>query len=257
MSPEQIQRQELTFHSDMYSLGVVLYELLTGQPPFTADNMEALVQKILQQAPVAPSKLRADLPKDLDRILLRALGKKPEQRYATWAEFALELSKLGEQGAAARHDPGQREIRRAEEGRDAVGRCPTRSCGSWRAPRSGRACPRSSVVMRENEPGQGASSCSARARSRSPARGGLLNMISEGECFGEMAYIRGGELPRHATVESMTDLLLAEFEPDAVGRMSLGAQLYLTRALVRNLVDRLELANTAARCSDCEPLSWD
>jgi hypothetical protein len=45
----------------------------------------------------------------------------------------------------------------------------------------------------------------------------------------------------------MTELLVAEFEPEAVGKMSLGAQLYLTRAMVRNLVDRLELANTAAR----------
>ena len=58
-----------------------------------------------------------------------------------------------------------------------------------------------------------------------------------------MAYIRGGEMPRHATVEAMTGILLAEFEPESLGRMSLGAQLQLTRALVRNLVDRLDLAN--------------
>jgi CRP-like cAMP-binding protein len=68
-------------------------------------------------------------------------------------------------------------------------------------------------------------------------------MIYESECFGEMAYIRGGGAPRSATVESVTELLLAAFEPEALARMSLGAQLYLTRALVRNLADRLELAN--------------
>ena len=71
----------------------------------------------------------------------------------------------------------------------------------------------------------------------------LLNMVTGGECFGEMAYIAGGE-KRHATVESHTDLLLAEFEPAALDRMSLGAQLQLTRALVRNVSDRLALANT-------------
>jgi eukaryotic-like serine/threonine-protein kinase len=71
----------------------------------------------------------------------------------------------------------------------------------------------------------------------------LLNMVGSGECFGEMAYIGGGEQPRHATVEAMTDLLLAEFEPAALDRMSLGAQLQLTRALVRNVTDRLALAN--------------
>ena len=71
----------------------------------------------------------------------------------------------------------------------------------------------------------------------------LLNMVSGGECFGEMAYIGAGEQRRHATVEAMTELLLAEFEPAALDRMSLGAQLQLTRALVRNVTDRLALAN--------------
>ena len=79
-------------------------------------------------------------------------------------------------------------------------------------------------------------------------RGGkLLNTLDERECFGEMAYIRGGEMPRHATVESATELLLAEFDPATLSRMSVGAQLHLTRALVRNLVDRLEVANTRMR----------
>jgi CRP-like cAMP-binding protein len=74
-------------------------------------------------------------------------------------------------------------------------------------------------------------------------RGKLLNMVHAGECFGEMAYIGAGEQPRHATVEPMSELLLAEFDPAALEKMSLGAQLQLTRALVRNVVDRLALAN--------------
>ena len=69
-------------------------------------------------------------------------------------------------------------------------------------------------------------------------------MVNAGECFGEMAYIAGGEHPRHATVEAVTELLVAEFEPERLERMSLGAQLQLTRALVRNVSDRLALANT-------------
>jgi len=72
----------------------------------------------------------------------------------------------------------------------------------------------------------------------------VVNLIEPGECFGEMAYIRGGALPRHATVESTVQLLLAEFEPAALDNMSTSAQLQLTRALVRNLAERLELANT-------------
>jgi CRP-like cAMP-binding protein len=71
----------------------------------------------------------------------------------------------------------------------------------------------------------------------------LLNMVSAGEFFGEMAYIWGGEMPRHATADAMTDLLIAEFDPAALGKMSLGAQLQLVKALTRNVVDRLALAN--------------
>ena len=99
------------------------------------------------------------------------------------------------------------------------------------------------VIVRENAPGSSFFFL-AKGEAKVTLGGKLLNMVHEGECFGEMAYIRGGEEPRHATVEAMTDLVLAEFEPETLEAMSLGAQLHLTRALVRNTVDRLVLANT-------------
>jgi CRP-like cAMP-binding protein len=69
-------------------------------------------------------------------------------------------------------------------------------------------------------------------------------MVNEGECFGEMGYIRGGEEPRHATVQAVGDVLVAEFQPETLESMGHQAQLHLTRALVRNVVDRLVLANS-------------
>src|SRR5678816_1359635 len=81
MSPEQIQGQDVNFHTDMYSLGVVLYELLVGKRPFIAENLEALMQKIIKYDPLPPSEARKDLPKDLDRVVLRALAKSPAHRY--------------------------------------------------------------------------------------------------------------------------------------------------------------------------------
>ena len=95
MSPEQIEGKTLTLHSDMYSLGVVLYELLTGHRPFVADTLEGLVKKILTENPAPPSSLRKGLPKDIDIAMLKLLGKKPEHRFATWNELAFELSRLG------------------------------------------------------------------------------------------------------------------------------------------------------------------
>ncbi len=243
MSPEQLQGQDLTFHSDMYSLGVVLYELLTGQRPFTGDKMEGLRRKILQQPPVAPSNLRADLPKEIDGVMLRALAKKPEQRYATWSDFALALSGLGEKVLP----PG---VIPDSEKYVALKRVPMLAgltdVELWELARAGTwlRVPANETIMRENDKGMRLFFL-GKGQAKVSCQGRLLNMIYESECFGEMAYIREGEAPRSATVESVTELLLAAFEPEALTRMSLGAQLYLTRALVRNLTDRLELANKA------------
>src|SRR5260370_6127552 len=92
MSPEQIAGKQLDFHSDMYSLGVSLYELLTGKRPFTAETIEMLVQKIQNQDPIPPSSARSGLPKSVDSVVLRAMAKKPGHPYPTSAEFALRLS---------------------------------------------------------------------------------------------------------------------------------------------------------------------
>jgi serine/threonine protein kinase len=242
MSPEQLQRREPTFHSDMYSLAVVLYELLTGQRPFTADSLEALRQKILQHSPVAPSSLRRDLPKKIDAILLHALAKSPGQRYSTWTEFALALS-----GVAERLMPPS--VVPDSEKYIALKREPTLAGLSdvelWELARAASwvRVPPDSTVMRENDKGRKLFYL-GKGEAKVTRHGRQLNVIREGECFGEMAYIREGGAPRSATVTSVKELLLAEFEPEALARMSPGAQLYLTRALVRNLADRLELAIT-------------
>jgi serine/threonine protein kinase len=242
MSPEQVQDKELTFHSDMYSLGVSLYELLTGQKPFIADTLQALNQKILKQDPVPPSKLRAGLPREIDGVVLRALGKKPEHRYRTWAEFGLELSKVGQQGLS----PGAISDSEKYVALRDVGMLSGLSDSEiWELARAGdwTRVPAQRTIVNENAKGRSFFFL-GKGQVKVTRHGRLLNMINQGECFGEMAYIRGGEIPRHATVDSVTELLLAKYRPEAFVKMSLGAQLYLTRALVRNLTDRLELANS-------------
>src|SRR5450759_627090 len=241
MSPEQLEQAPLTHHSDMYCLGVVLYELLTGQKPFMAGSLEMLAEKILHQEPAPPSSLRAALPKAIDRVVLRALGKKPQFRYDTWAEFSLELSnicKLVLPSESIMDSEKYVALKRVEMLANLS------DAELWELTQAGRwtriAAKR--AIIRENDPGKSFFFL-AQGLVKVTLEGRLLNTISEGECFGEMAYIRGGEIPRHATVEAMTGILLAEFEPEPLARMSLGAQLQLTRALVRNLVDRLDLAN--------------
>src|SRR4051812_49205558 len=91
MSPEQINGDTLTHKTDMYCVGVVLYELLTGRRPFVSDTMPGLIQKVLRDVPAAPGTLRPSLPRGLDELVMKALAKNPDDRYASWAEFALEI----------------------------------------------------------------------------------------------------------------------------------------------------------------------
>ena len=241
MSPEQIEGKLLTFHSDMYALGVVLYELLTGKRPFLGDSLDALVKKILHESPAPPSSLRQGLPKDIDVAMLKLLGKRPEHRFATWNELAFELSRLGALVLPPDAIPDSQKF-------VALKRVPMLAnladAEIWELARAAKwsRVAKASNIVRENEPGQSFFFL-AKGEVKVHRQGRLLNMVNAGECFGEMAYIWGGEQPRHATADALSDLLLAEFEPAAASQMSLGSQLQLTRALVRNVVDRLVLSN--------------
>jgi len=243
MSPEQLEGKELSFHSDMYSLGVVLYELLTGRKPFLAENLPALIDKIIKLPPLAPSEARPELPKELDRLVLRALAKSPAQRYPSWQEFALALSKVGQAV-----QPRGSSIIADSEKYVVLKSVPMLALLSdaeiWELARAGRwaRVDKARAIVREKERGTSFFFL-ARGEAKVTLGGRLLNMVGAGEFFGEMAYIAGGEA-RHATVESHTEALLAEFQPASLDKMSLGAQLQLTRALVRNVSERLALANT-------------
>ena len=92
MSPEQACGQPIDHRSDLWALGAVLYEMLTGQPPFTAESPEALFAAILWRDPAPPSTLRPRLPDALEKVVLRLLQKDPDSRYrdAGAAKSALE-----------------------------------------------------------------------------------------------------------------------------------------------------------------------
>jgi hypothetical protein len=225
----------------MYSLGVVLYELLVGRRPFIADNMPALMEKIVKLEPVPPSEMRRDLPKEIDTVVLRAMKKSPEQRYPSWAEFAAELSKLGERVLPRDTIPDSEKYVALKS---VTMLAPLSDYEIWELARAGKwsRIDKGKMVVRENDTGASFFFL-AKGQAKVTLHGRLLNMLNDRECFGEMAYISGGAERRHATVESMTPLLLAEFAPAALDKMSLGAQLHLMRAVVRNVTDRLALAN--------------
>jgi beta-lactam-binding protein with PASTA domain/predicted Ser/Thr protein kinase len=99
LSPEQAKGAPVDQTSDLYSVGVVLYELLTGVVPFTGDTPVEIAMKHLSTLPEPPSAKRADIPRDLDMIILRALAKDPAERYQSAEEMDADLARV-QRGAA-------------------------------------------------------------------------------------------------------------------------------------------------------------
>jgi eukaryotic-like serine/threonine-protein kinase len=94
LSPEQARGGEVDPRSDLYSLGVVLYELLTGKTPFDGETPVEIAMKHLSNAPKPPSKLRPDIPPELDMVVLRALAKSPDDRYQSADEMEADLERV-------------------------------------------------------------------------------------------------------------------------------------------------------------------
>ena len=102
LSPEQAKGAPVDQTLDLYSVGIVLYELLTGKVPFTGDMPVEIAMKHISAVPEPPSTLRPDIPEDLDLVVLRALGKTPEERYPSAEEMDKDLARVAQGVAVSR-----------------------------------------------------------------------------------------------------------------------------------------------------------
>ncbi len=238
MSPEQAQDLELTHQTDIYSLGVVLYRLLTGKLPFFASNSTSLLYQIVNMSPPAPSVHRPDLPEDLDRIVMKAIARDLSDRYQNWEEFSADLAATNEHLAlpassisdtekfsAIKAVPFFREFLHLEV---------------WEMVRIAefRRIPPGETVVREGE------TCEsffliARGEARVMSGGRGLTVLGDGDCFGEIPYFedRG---KRTSSVVSITPLTIIEVNATALRASSDACQKQFNRAFVRILLDRVE-----------------
>jgi serine/threonine protein kinase len=241
IAPEQIRDDPLTHQSDMFSLGVVLYELLVGRRPFVGTSTAEILENVLKQEPVPPTALRAELTRDFDDIVLRMMQKYPADRYPGWADLALDLARVGRLSV---FDQAIRDSEKFIALRAAGLLANLSDAEIWELTRIGnwRRVPSQTVLVSE---GQGGDSLFVLAlgEAKVTSRNRLLNVLRAGDCFGEMGYVLGAGSTRQATVETTTDALVVELAPAALSDLSVSCQLHLSRALLRAVVDRLALSN--------------
>ena len=94
LSPEQARGEKVDARSDVYSLGCVLYEILTGEPPFVGDSPVAVAYQHVREDPVPPSRRHSDISPEMDAVVLKALAKNPDNRYQTAAEMRSDLVRV-------------------------------------------------------------------------------------------------------------------------------------------------------------------
>src|SRR3954447_11030236 len=99
MAPEQVRGHVLDGRTDLFSFGVMLYEMTTGEKPFAGTNVTTIIYKIIHEAPVPPRELDVTIHPGLDKVIMKALAKKPEERYQTGAELARDLQNYKSLGA--------------------------------------------------------------------------------------------------------------------------------------------------------------
>ena len=238
MSPEQIRMEALTHQTDIYSLGVTMYRLLTGRLPYQASTQAALTYAILNAVPPCPATLRPDLPPLLDQIVMKAINRDPKERYKSWLDFGKDLSQAfvslrlaGESISESEKFNKLREFPFFEDFND-VALWEMVRIGSWKTVAAG------TPLIREGEEGDGFYLL-VDGEVKVTLSGKPLASLKPGACFGEILYFTERVQRRSTTVTTGSDATVIEFKADALRAATDACQVGFNKGCMRVLVDRL------------------
>jgi non-specific serine/threonine protein kinase len=238
MSPEQIKSYPLNQKTDLYSLGVVMFHLLTGRLPFRARNPAQLVYKIMNADPPAASKLNPDLPAQIDKVIAKALEKDLYSRYKNGAEFAKDLSAVRYQIVDDNYRPP--DTSRFGELRKLAFFLEFDDVEVWEILRISvwRKADADTLLMKEGDvdPRFG---ILVSGEVEVSVDGRKVADLGPGEIFGESAFLEPIERKHLATVVTLSASSYLEFNPAALALASEEVQALLNRSLTGVVTRRL------------------
>lgn len=245
MSPQQVREMPLNHQTDIYSLGVVMYQLLTGRLPFQAANNYGMVYQITNTEPPPPSTFRTEIPPSMDAVVARAMHKEVDLRYATWEEFSHDLAQSfrNKQLSARRQDFPDSE--KFETLRTLAFFADFSDVEIWEVVRFSKweEVTPETVVMKDGEAGdffcfliEGELKVSKRGR--------ILSLLNAGEVFGEMAVIGRTHHTRGADVIAQTGAKVVSISGQALRHASEVCRMHFYQSFLEVLSSRLAQANT-------------
>lgn len=242
MSPEQLKNEKACPQSDIFALGCVFYEVLTGAKAFDGDSYFSIMYKVINDEPAPAQSLNPEIPLIFDRILQKAMAKKLKDRYKSCEEFAFELSVAlrGLSGLSGPSGPV-----RPEKINDVIDYVCGVSFFSEFSKRHVRELLSASQMMQVKKDeyivDEGEIDDSfyivLSGKTKVIRNNKKVAVIKIGECFGEMAYIGGR--PRSATVIAEEDCVLMKINGTLLDRAPATIQLLFFKKFAQTLVDRL------------------
>ena len=236
MSPEQVHEENITNQTDLFSLGIVMYEMLTGQHPFTADTFSRLIHKIINEKPPPLRTHRVDLPEILEKIAYHALQKEPGRRYTMGLNMAADLSLAFDYLDEPEQDIDEEEHFNAVRALDFFRDFPDsqiweilRAC-IWQEANEGEE-----IIIEGDIDDSFYIIIAGTVEVRK--EGHKVGLLQQGDCFGEMGYLE--KTQRSATIVAKERMQLMKLNATLIDQVSVECQLHFSKVFLRTLVKRL------------------